>query len=237
MKKILISDYDKTLYTNKESIEINLKEIEKFRKKGNLFAIATGRSFDSFIKKMNLYEIKLDYLILNHGAIVMDNKFNIIKSFSIENEIANQIILEIKKYPSVKRISIFDIKSKKIALEDGKEVNKISIFLSDLTKSEEIVDILKSKFSKYIKVYLTINKHKMIEIIPSNTDKAKAIAFILEKEKINKENVYTIGDAVNDLEMIEKYNGYGMLHSEQIIIDKAKKLYNNVYDLIDDINS
>ena len=50
MKKILVSDYDQTFYLNDEDIERNKKEVEKFEKDGNIFAIATGRSFFDFKK-------------------------------------------------------------------------------------------------------------------------------------------------------------------------------------------
>ena len=42
-KKLLVSDYDGTFYSDLRNLKINIKAIEKFRKAGNLFAISTGR--------------------------------------------------------------------------------------------------------------------------------------------------------------------------------------------------
>ena len=42
MTKILISDYDDTLYTDEISLKNNITQIGKFREKGNLFIIATS---------------------------------------------------------------------------------------------------------------------------------------------------------------------------------------------------
>ena len=39
--KILVSDFDNTFYTQK--IEENVKLVNQFREKGNVFIIATGR--------------------------------------------------------------------------------------------------------------------------------------------------------------------------------------------------
>jgi hydroxymethylpyrimidine pyrophosphatase-like HAD family hydrolase len=94
---------------------------------------------------------------------------------------------------------------------------------------------INTKYKKYVNTYLVANKYKSVEIIPSTTDKSEAINIILDIEKIKDENVYTIGDASNDKEMISKYNGYGMANSEDCIIKIAKRLYNNVHDLIKDI--
>ena len=51
MKKLLVSDYDQTFYINDEDIEKNKIAVNEFRNQGNIFAIATGRSYYDFIKK------------------------------------------------------------------------------------------------------------------------------------------------------------------------------------------
>ena len=51
MKKLLVSDYDQTFYINDEDIEKNKIAVNEFRSKGNIFVIATGRSYDDFMKK------------------------------------------------------------------------------------------------------------------------------------------------------------------------------------------
>ena len=66
MKKVLVSDYDKTFYLNDEDIERNKIAVEKFRKEGNIFVIATGRSYYDIKKKIKEYKINYDYLIINH---------------------------------------------------------------------------------------------------------------------------------------------------------------------------
>jgi len=58
---ILVSDYDDTFKTRIHDLKINVREIEKFRERGNVFAIATGRPFSSIIKEINKHGIKLVY--------------------------------------------------------------------------------------------------------------------------------------------------------------------------------
>ena len=45
LKKVLVSDYDQTFYINDEDIEKNKLAVSEFRKEGNIFVIATGRSY------------------------------------------------------------------------------------------------------------------------------------------------------------------------------------------------
>lgn len=76
-KKILVSDYDQTFYLNDEDIEINKKAVAKFRKEGNIFIIATGRSYFDFHNKVDMYNFEYDYVIINHGATILDKNDNV----------------------------------------------------------------------------------------------------------------------------------------------------------------
>ena len=94
-KKIIVSDYDQTFYINDEDIEKNKVAVSKFEEKGNIFIIATGRSFLDFKKKVDTYNINYNYAILNHGATIIDNKDNIIYNCSIDNSVISKIKNEI----------------------------------------------------------------------------------------------------------------------------------------------
>lgn len=86
-KKILISDYDQTFYLNDNDMEKNKIAIKEFREKGNLFVIAIGRSYFDFRNKAILYNIDYDYVIINHGATILDKQNNILANFPLKNEI------------------------------------------------------------------------------------------------------------------------------------------------------
>ena len=90
-KKIIISDYDQTFYINDEDIERNKVAVSEFEEKGNLFIIATGRSYLDFKNKVEAYNINYNYVILNHGATIIDSNDNIIYNFTIDNEIISKI--------------------------------------------------------------------------------------------------------------------------------------------------
>lgn len=102
-KKILVSDYDQTFYLNDEDIEKNKTAVEEFRNKGNIFIIATGRSYYDIQRDCNEYKIKYDYLIINHGASILDEKDKIIYNFPIKNEIIDEIRKDLGIYiPNMK---------------------------------------------------------------------------------------------------------------------------------------
>jgi len=67
-------------------------------------------------------------------------------------------------------------------------------------------DVLDSILNEYdVKGYISTHG---IKIINKNISKVSGIEYIKNKINIADKNIYTIGDRVNDFEMVDKYNGY-----------------------------
>lgn len=230
-KKILISDYDKTFYLNDENIEINKKAVNKFRKEGNIFVIATGRSYFDFLNKVHMYNFEYDYVIINHGATVLDKNDNVLANFFINNEIINNIKKDLQLDKSVKGFCCSKLESS-IEFKHN-DLTKINVRYNSKEVAMDINKIINSKYSDYINSY-HINENSL-EIISNETNKSKAINLLLDKLNISKENVYTIGDGYSDIEMIKDFNGYAMVNSVDELRQVAIKEYKSVSDLIDKI--
>lgn len=92
MKKILISDYDGTFYQNDIDTKKNIDKVNEFRTLDNLFVLATGRSYVDLKQKIDKYEIPYDYLILNHGALLLSKDLEILKVFTLDKELVDSIL-------------------------------------------------------------------------------------------------------------------------------------------------
>ena len=55
-KKVLVVDYDRTLFINNSDMLNNINSINKFRENGNIFIIATGRTYNSLKKEIDNFE-------------------------------------------------------------------------------------------------------------------------------------------------------------------------------------
>ena len=172
----------------------DLKRIKKFRKK-HLFAIATGRYFEAIYKELIKYKIDVDYLICNNGAEIYDGEYNLLYYQTLdEND-----VLAIKKL-NLKKIKYnFD--------KDKKHLISINIY-DDIN-----IKLNNSQIEK------KINK---IKILPKNVNKTMAIDFLIKK--YNFKNIITIGNDVNDYEMLIKYNGYKIKNSNLDIQKEVKSL-------------
>ena len=226
-KKILVSDYDQTFYLNDEDIRRNKKAVNCFRKKENIFVIATGRNYFDFHNKVNLYNFEYDYVIINHGATILDRDDNIYYNFSINNKIINSIKENLQLDKSVKYYCCSKLESN--VDFNYNELTKIYVKYNTKEEAMEVNKFIGSKFSDYINSYYVTEN--AVEIISNETSKSKAIKLLLVKLNLSKENVYTIGDGYSDIEMIKDFNGYAMINS----VDELKKIVKNQYESVSEL--
>lgn len=233
MKKFLISDYDGTFYTSDEGIKYNINRVKEFRSKGNIFAIATGRSFYDFTKKLLEFNIEYDYLIINHGATVLGKEHRIIRNYPIDNVAKQNIKNEFNLADGPNMFVCKCLESRtSINQEDITKIHMICNTQEEQLKSN---NILNTKYNKFIKSYLITGINNCIEIISSNTDKSIAIKELAQIENIEQNNIFTVGDSFNDLEMLEAFNGFCMENSEEFVRTKITKKCTSVAEVIDKI--
>ncbi len=231
MNKILASDYDQTFYISDEDIEKNKKLVNQFQKLENLFVIATGRSYLDFQNKLNMYHFSYDYVILNHGATILDKENHMLQNISISND----IILDLKRDLSLeKSISYFCCSGleSRVALEPN-NLTKINIKYESEEYTKEKEQYISKKYKDYVNVYL-VGKNSM-EIISKDINKADAIMKVAKINGKNEEDIYTIGDGYSDIEMIKRFDGYAMENAVNEVKKYAIKEYPSVSNLIEDI--
>ena len=231
MKKLLVSDYDQTFYLNDEDIEKNKKSVENFRKQENIFIFATGRSYFDFMNKEEQYKLKWDYLIINHGATILDKNNNIISNYTIDNDVIKNIKKDLEIEKAIKYFCC-NLENSRTNFND-KDLTKIYAKY-EKDKAEQINSLINKKYSEFVNCYLVSGN--AVEIISNKTCKSNAIEEIVQIEKVNRENIFTIGDGYSDIEMIKSYNGYCMEESVQELLKICNgKIVKSVSELIEKI--
>ena len=205
MKKILISDYDGTFYQNDLDIKKNIDKVNEFRTLGNLFVLATGRSYVDLKQKIDKYEIPYDYLILNHGALLLSKDLEIIKVFTLDKELSDSILDYANNNKDIYDVVL--IETFKKGVDDTSNVVKIMLKLYSYEKAFEVKNYIDESYTNIRSYIVRDEDYYLVEIVSSEASKSFMIEKILEKEKIVKKNVFTIGDGINDIDMIKNYNG------------------------------
>ena len=231
MKKIIASDYDRTFYLNDNDIKKNLKQVEEFRKNGNIFIIATGRSYYHFMKVVKKFNIIIDYAIINHGATVIDSNDNVIVNYPINNDIIKDLKKDLNLEESVEYFCCSELETK-VPFEH-KDLTKIHVNYKTKKESLEMNEYINSRYNKYIDSYNITSSS--IEIISNQTNKSKMIKLLSERLNIEMNNIYTIGDGYTDIKMIKDFNGYCMKNSVPELKSVSKGEYNSVSDLIEKV--
>ena len=224
MKKLLVTDYDNTLelhydFTDNNSIlRRNLTAINQFMK-NNILCIATGRHFDAIHKTIVENKINFNYLCANNGAELYDKKYELLFCIPLSNHDLKVLLMLGKEVFFRNPCNSQLITSANLYIYNLDDYEKIKTVLND---------DLKDSFIEY--------KFPKIKIINKKCNKLNAIDIIKNIEKIEDEKIYTIGDDINDIQMILKYHGYSLTTANEVVKNVSTKLYKELNELIADIN-
>ena len=217
---------------NESKIKKNIRSVNEFINKGNMFVIATGNNYDYFIKVAKEKGIRYDYLILDQGSVISDRYNKIIYSCTLNNNILKSICYELREVYNIHKIEIYSAKRKECSFIN-KKITKISIKFNKKTSALKIITILNKKYGKYINAYLMIFSNSyIVEIISSKTDKEKAIRIIANIEKVDKSSIYTIGNGYNDISMINAFNGACVNNSVDELLKRCNRHVESVNELV-----
>lgn len=226
---LLVSDYDQTVSTDDLSIRFNIKQINEFRKNGNLFMLSTGREYSSIKGEVKKWNIKYDYLSCADGTTMYDRDDKLIFISKMDRDDVK--VSEFLKKQYGQKINIYDIISDNSNIPEEKviqifDINFIQIS-RDITKFLD-ENLINSTYSTNLNcIYL---KHK-------EASKSLTIQYLENEIGIEKRNIFTIGDHNNDYEMIRDYNGFTMLWGTKKAREYAIKSYLLMSGLILDIEN
>lgn len=230
MRKLLVSDYDGTFFVNKTDMKKNIYDIKKFREEGNIFAFATGNNYENFIKVVEKNDIEYDYLLLDHGSVIVDKDRKLIHSCHINQDAVWSIIEKLHS----NQLECTLCSTWKANVDDTSEVTKISVAIKDLKYAEEITQDINDNYGQFVNAYTMIfDDMNMVEVISSTTDKEKAIEILARKIGIDSDNIYTIGNGYNDIAMIEEFNGYCMEDSVEELLEECPNEVASVSELVE----
>lgn len=226
MKKILVSDFDNTLYKNNNDLILNIDTINSFVEKENIFIIATGRCYKDISKFVVKYNIPHNYLICNDGATIFDNKGKLIYKKDIIHDTGVKIIeyLESKNLMNITYIDTGFDYTKDI----NYDFNGVIIRVFNKEESQILLNNIINKFDG-IHGYISDN---WINIIEKSVNKSSGIKVLCKMNNYDKNNIYTIGDTINDISMIKSYNSACMANSTADLKANCTKSFNSVREYI-----
>lgn len=225
--KIIISDFDNTFFTN--DIDKNVELINQFMEKGNIFIIATGRPLYLLRPELEKHKIKYNYLICNDGAVIFDDNEKIIDKTNIDYYTAIEIYNILKRDINIEHVyidGIYDFQEL-----DATDFNGILGLPIDREKVGKTIKDICKKYPS-IQGYLS---HRWINILNIDASKGNAIKYLQNKFGWKDENIYVIGDNINDLSMRIYENSYAVRNGNLAPLNKFNHVVENFKEMVDSI--
>ena len=228
--KILVSDFDDSFYTKDYSIEEAVKKIKEFRNKGNKFILATGRSVTNLLKELSNYDPYIyDYLLCNDGSIIYDSNLSELFRDDLIHENRHGIVMMLNASDAVTKVTIdngYDF----LENPDSEGVRLIGTLNTE--KRDEAVKLLNEVLDKY-KDYTGYLSNYYMMILNNYMDKGYALNKLCELENLNKDDIYTLGDEVNDYQLVRDFKGYAVEGANKILDNVKTGTVKNIGELID----
>lgn len=237
--KVLFSDYDGTIktfdkyanYFEKRTFKKNIDAIDKFLGDGNKFIITTGRNTDYILEDLNKYGINYSYLTTYNGRVTFDSKNNIITKKEIHKELLKEIKSILENTDLISKIKAFNKNTTTKELEDliilylySDNIEKLYELIRQIVKDYPDIKVEGSFLPKRIKLNMDYTKK----------DGAKEL---VDLYSWNKDEIYAVGDARNDYELLKAYNGYKMSISDPYLYFDISNTTPSLHKLIKKINN
>lgn len=254
--RLFVFDVDGTLVGRDKILRQEvINSINNLLNNGDVVAIASGRPYQGIIQYLNQFTSGNKFAICANGAEVCKENGEILNLSCLKLSDYYNFLNNHKNIFNCENANIYAYTEKEVGcfkLDKYIEVETncngafTSFLFQDRTLSLDTPILkfmiaskkdLSSKFESEItesekKSYQIVRTAPIyIEFINKNTDKSVGVEFLRKYLSIDKNNVFTFGDAGNDFKMIRDFVGIAMGNAIQECKDVAKFVTKNVDDL------
>lgn len=237
MIKLLCSDYDRTLRIDNVISDDVRKQIGRFRKAGNLFCINTGRHYHNMLAELTAQRFDCDYVIGGSGSQVFDSKGNMLAGTRMSVEAVRCVTQQIMASEAINitiGTSIDSVSYRKKDVVEWNEhivLNKENLHdiysISTRFETEKEAELFQRHVEEvcYVSAY---QNRTAVDIAMKGVSKATGIDMLRRYLSMPRDHVYAIGDGLNDIAMLEAYDGFCVNHAADVVKAAASKSFVDV---------
>lgn len=222
--KLLASDFDHTLYFPPRGFKKkDLAAIKRWQKEGHLFGVSTGRSLFGVQWPSRHAKPHYDFYICNSGATIYDGQGELLFERTIAFETVKKVIAHVPAAVTIvtKKHTYFYHYSLKaflkrffrsicfyrllFSIETLKQEDILALSFHFLPhqkqQAQAYTDLINEHYGDQVAAYLNIIH---IDLAPAHCSKGTGISFLKEYYQLDEDDLYGIGDALNDLSMLQR---------------------------------
>ena len=243
--KILASDYDGTLNYGGFD-ERKISAIARWRAAGNLFGLVSGRSMDACLRLAGEGGFGFDFMIANNGAVVTDREGRLLYEKACDGSLALPLVRSMFEWgcPSAGIVVGLDYgygvkptagqcRERDYTPENLPPVPRfyqISTILPTEELSRLTTERIRERFGDQIN---PLQNGICIDCVSVGADKAQGIRRLIEALGADESDVITVGDNVNDTDMIAAFRSYAMASGVESIKKLAGEVTPGIAELIE----
>lgn len=197
--KIVASSFSEDVFL--KDFDKNVKLINDFVNKGNMFIIVSGKNISNISKIIDNKYFKCSYFICNDGASIFDQFMNVIYRVDIDKKIAKVIYNALVDSPIIDNVKIDT--STGFINDCLRPANKIVAKYNNYDEAIKLVNTINYRF-KELNAYLS---HNYINITSKEISKGKSLAYLIDYYNLTNNKIYTIVKDQND-DTLKDYESY-----------------------------
>lgn len=241
--KIIASDYDGTLNYGGVS-DASREAISRWRKEGNLFGIVSGRGIHALLSIVRHEKFECDFLLANNGATICRSDGTVLRETRCDGKIAVpllELLFELgcpvgyinAEPPLTVRADGEELRDGEFRLGVLPELpyfNQVSTILPNNDEAARVTAIVRERFSEQLN---PLQNGRCIDIVPAGMNKAQGLYGLLEEFGASYGDIITVGDNINDTDMIREFRSYAVANALHEIKELANAVIPGVAELIE----
>lgn len=243
--KVLISDYDGTLFLDSGYRKADLKAIRQFQNEGNLFGLCSGRPF-SYLWNLESGELHFDFIISSTGACIsLDRDLIIEQKFVFYED-----FVQISKCCGLQEMAVITKDAAYVHSLGWGSSSLVSLDPVIMTSIDQIsepiiqISIEKKTEQEASALYERLNAMGLscsiflngvfLDIVGSDCSKGGAIRKLARHLGMEEKDMACIGDNFNDLPMFETIpNSFSFPYAPEKVQEKAKTIVDSIAQAIE----
>ena len=253
--KLLATDYDGTLCYGEHIMDEDLEAIRRWKEAGNLYVVATGRSQESIKKQIEKFDLPFDYLICNNGGMIFDENYRELEANYLDTITAIDLMYAASEFEDVASLVVNDGRNRHklvinpnvpdhryptmqpdMTLEEVMDIGKFAQIVLSMSSTEaalEMAEQINEFFSSQVTAF--VNGY-CVDVDPKGISKATGMDYITAYTDVDEPDIYTLGDAHNDIPLIEYgLNGAAIELAPEEVKERAARTYPSVSAMVDEI--